>query len=107
MREPLAGRARPCREPFQAGEKQHHLLEVHLELASHSTPAEQTRPAERHADHPRGPDADAMALEARIDRQRQDFDAVSEGKMTASAFLERHVWSPFRRAVEDLSVTAE
>ena len=63
--------------------------------------------AERHADHPRGPDADAMALEARIDRQRQDFDAVSEGKMTASAFLERHVWSPFRRAVEDLSVTAE
>ena len=63
--------------------------------------------AERHADHPRGGDAEAMALEARLDRQRQDFDAVSAGEMTASAFLERHVWSPFRRAVEDLSVTAE
>lgn len=63
--------------------------------------------AERHADHPRGADAQAMALEARLERQRQDFDAVSEGKMTASAFLDRHVWSPFRRAVEDLSLTAE
>ncbi len=63
--------------------------------------------AERHAEHPRGADAQAMALEARLDRQRQDFDAVSEGKMTASAFLDRHVWSPFRRAVEELSITAE
>ena len=63
--------------------------------------------AERHAEHPRGGDAQSMALEARLDRQRQDFDAVSEGKMSASAFLERHVWSPFRRAVEDLSLTAD
>lgn len=63
--------------------------------------------AERHAAHPRGADAQAMALQARLERQRQDFDAVSEGKMTASAFLERHVWSPFRQAVEELTVTAE
>ncbi len=63
--------------------------------------------AERHQEHERGPDAQAMALQARLDRQRQDFDAVAEGTMSASAFLDRHVWSPFRRAVEDLSVTAE
>ncbi len=63
--------------------------------------------AERHADHPRSGDAQAMALEARLERQRDDFDAVAEGKMTASAFLERHVWSPFRQAVEELTVTAE
>lgn len=63
--------------------------------------------AERHTAHPRGADAQAMALQARLERQRQDFDAVSEGKMTASAFLERHVWSPFRQAVEELTVTAE
>jgi len=63
--------------------------------------------AERHAEHPRSDDARAMALEGRLERQRQDFEAVSEGTMTASAFLERHVWSPFRRAVEDLTVTAQ
>lgn len=63
--------------------------------------------AERHGEHLRGPDAQAMALRARLERQRQDFDAVSEGKMTATAFLERHVWSPFRQAVEELTVTAE
>lgn len=63
--------------------------------------------AERHGGHARGADAQEMALQARLDRQRQDFDAVAEGKMTASAFLERHVWSPFRQAVEELSVTAE
>ena len=63
--------------------------------------------AQRHEGHPRGADARAMALEARIDHQRQDFDAVSKGQMTASAFLDRHVWSPFRRAVEELSVTAD
>lgn len=63
--------------------------------------------AERHGGHARGADAQEMALQARLERQRQDFDAVAEGKMTASAFLERHVWSPFRQAVEELSVTAE
>ncbi|MGH1343040.1 MAG: hypothetical protein ACRBN8_15880 [Nannocystales bacterium] len=63
--------------------------------------------AERHAEHAHGPDAQEMALQARLDRQREDFDAVSEGTLTASAFLERHVWSPFRHAVEELSVTAE
>ncbi|MBV1860726.1 MAG: hypothetical protein KUG77_20090 [Nannocystaceae bacterium] len=63
--------------------------------------------AERHAEHPHGADAQEMALQARLERQRQDFDAVAEGKMTASAFLERHVWSPFRQAVKELRVTAE
>jgi hypothetical protein len=62
--------------------------------------------AQRHGDHPRGDDARQMALEARLERQRQDFDAVTEGKLTAPEFLERHVWSPFRRAVEASSLTA-
>ncbi len=63
--------------------------------------------AERHAEHRHGADAQAMALESRLDRQRQDFDAVAEGTMSATAFLDRHVWSPFRQAVEDLRVTAQ
>ncbi len=63
--------------------------------------------AERHAEHPGGPNAAAFALEGRVDRQRRDYDAVAEGKMSATLFLERHVWSPFRRAVEDFSITAD
>lgn len=63
--------------------------------------------AERHGEHPRGDDARQMALQGRLERQRQDFDAVSRGAMSASAFLERHVWSPFRSAVEASTLTAE
>ena len=61
--------------------------------------------AERHPSHARGPDAKAYAVEARVVRQREDFVAVEAGKMSTSEFLEQHVWSPFRRAVEQLRVT--
>ncbi len=61
--------------------------------------------ARRHRSHPRGPDAAAYAVEARVVRQREDYDAVAQGRMSPSVFLERHVWSPFRRAVEGLRVT--
>lgn len=58
--------------------------------------------AVRHPEHPHGPDAEAMAVEARVQRQEEDYQAVIDGRLPAGAFLQRHVWSPFRRAVEQL-----
>jgi hypothetical protein len=58
--------------------------------------------AKRHREHPRRGDAEAIAVEARVVRQEQDFHAVAEGRMEPVAFLQRHVWSPFRRAVQAL-----
>ena len=58
--------------------------------------------AKRHGEHPRRADAEAFAVEARVARQEEDFNAVAEGRMEPVAFLQRHVWSPFRRAVQAL-----
>ncbi len=58
--------------------------------------------AKRHGAHPRRADAEAFAVEARVVRQEEDFNAVTEGRMEPVAFLQRHVWSPFRRAVQAL-----
>jgi hypothetical protein len=58
--------------------------------------------ARRHGEHPRTADAEAFAVEARVVRQEEDFHAVAEGRMEPVAFLQRHVWSPFRRAVQAL-----
>lgn len=56
----------------------------------------------RHGDHPRHAEAEALAVEARLARQKEDFVAVSDGQLSPVQFLERHAWSPFRRAVERL-----
>jgi hypothetical protein len=58
--------------------------------------------AKRHGEHPRRADAEAFAIEARVVRQEEDFHAVAEGRMEPVSFLQRHVWSPFRRAVQAL-----
>ena len=58
--------------------------------------------AKRHGEHPRGEDAEAYAVEALVVRQEEDFNAVNEGRMGPTSFLQRHVWSPFRHAVESL-----
>lgn len=61
--------------------------------------------AARHDTHPRSADAQAYAVEVRVERQRQDYEAVTAGDMSASTFLERHLWSPYRAAVERLTVS--
>lgn len=53
----------------------------------------------RHPEHPKSTEAEAMVIQDRIARQERDYEKVKAGQMTASEFLERHVWSPFRRAV--------
>ncbi len=58
--------------------------------------------AKRHGTHPRGRDAQTYAVEARVVRQEADYNAVAEGRMEPVSFLQRHVWSPFRHAVEQL-----
>ena len=54
----------------------------------------------RHRERARAEDAHALALEARLARQEHDLALVQEGLLTPRAFIERHVWSPFRRMVE-------
>jgi hypothetical protein len=54
----------------------------------------------RHREHEHASQMEALALEARMARQQNDYRAVLTGRMSASSFLERHVWSPFRHAVE-------
>jgi hypothetical protein len=54
----------------------------------------------RHGDRSRGDDAHILALEARLARQEHDLALVEEGQLSPRAFIERHVWSPFRRIVE-------
>jgi hypothetical protein len=55
-----------------------------------------------HPDHPRADIARALALEAQLARQQRDFAALGRGELTPAAFLDRHVWSPLRRAVEQM-----
>jgi hypothetical protein len=55
-----------------------------------------------HPDHPRADVARALALEAQLARQQGDFAALGRGELTPAAFLDRHVWSPLRRAVEQM-----
>jgi hypothetical protein len=60
----------------------------------------------RHGDRRRGEDAHALAVEARLVRQEEDLALVEEGLLTPRAFIERHVWSPFRRVVERMLTDA-
>jgi hypothetical protein len=52
-----------------------------------------------HPDHPRVKDAEALAVEASLGRQERDYLAVARDEMSARRFLERYVWSPYRRSV--------
>jgi hypothetical protein len=65
--------------------------------------------AVRHPRHPGAAQAQGLALEARVARQRVDFQAVQAGRMTPHHFLQRHAWSPYRADVERLAggITAD
>jgi hypothetical protein len=54
----------------------------------------------RHRTRDRGDDAHALAIEAHLARQEHDLTLVEDGVLTPRAFIDRHVWSPFRRIVE-------
>lgn len=56
----------------------------------------------RHGERGRGDDAHALALEARLARQERDLALIDEGRLSPRAFIDRHVWSPFRRLVEQM-----
>jgi hypothetical protein len=55
-----------------------------------------------HPDHARSDVVRSLALEAQLARQQRDFAALGRGELTPAAFLDRHVWSPLRRAVEEM-----
>lgn len=56
-----------------------------------------------HPHHPGADDARALAVEAQVARQREDYAAVRAGRLSPRRFLARHPWSPFRREVEALA----
>jgi hypothetical protein len=56
--------------------------------------------------HPESAAAATMrtrALEATLKRQAEDAAAVERGELPARRFLERHMWSPYRSLVEQVS----
>ena len=52
-----------------------------------------------HPEHPRSGDARALSVETSLARQEQDYLAVARGELSPRRFLERYVWSPYRRSV--------
>lgn len=58
--------------------------------------------AHLYPDHPRTPDARALAVEAVLARQERDFRAVADGELRPELFLERHAWSPYRTPVREM-----
>lgn len=61
--------------------------------------------AVRHPDHEQAAVAGEWAVESRIQRQERDHKRVEAGELSPAAFLERHVWSPFRDAVEEQAMS--
>lgn len=55
--------------------------------------------AQLHPDHVRTGDARALAVEATLARQEQDYRAVAAGALRPETFLARHAWSPYRASV--------
>lgn len=67
-----------------------------LFIAAHPAQSDQTQ-------------AGAMAVEAELARQERDYLDVGTGRLSARAFLERHLWSPYRasvRRMEDQQIRA-
>ena len=57
------------------------------------------------AAHPQDPKVDevrALAVEAQLARQEADYLAVSRGELSPRAFLDRHLWSPYRLSVREM-----
>lgn len=52
-----------------------------------------------HPEHSRGGDVRALAVEENLARQEREYLSVARGELAADRFLERHVWSPYRRSV--------
>jgi len=59
-----------------------------------------------HPDHARQGDAEALSFEASLSQQERDYLAVSRGEMAPAAFLDRHVWSPYRTSVAQMGNAA-
>ena len=57
----------------------------------------------RHEGHERDGEARALAVEASLDRQRRDYQAVAAGELAPELFLLRHVWSPYRASVQHMA----
>jgi hypothetical protein len=54
----------------------------------------------RHPEHAAAEEARALAVEARLARERADVDAVQAGRMSPRRFLSRHPGSVYRREVD-------
>lgn len=54
----------------------------------------------RHPEHAAAEEARALAVEARLARERADVDAVEAGRMSPRRFLSRHPGSAYRREVD-------
>ena len=60
------------------------------------------------AAHPQTPEAakvHPLVVEAQLARQEADYLAVSRGSLSPRAFLERHLWSPYRVSVREMCMT--
>lgn len=55
-----------------------------------------------HPDAPDVQDVQALAVEAQLARQEEDYLAVSRGALSARSFLSRHLWSPYRFSVREM-----
>jgi hypothetical protein len=57
------------------------------------------------AAHPESPELGevrALVVEAQLARQEADYLAVGRGELSARGFLDRHLWSPYRRSVREM-----
>ena len=59
-----------------------------------------------HPDHAEVDDVEALAIEARAQRQQADYEAVRAGNLSAAEFLLRYPWSPFHRALRGSPATS-
>jgi len=60
-----------------------------------------------HAGHPEHGNAERLAVDARVARQRRDLAAVKDAQLGAEEFLRRHPWSPFRFVLDKRLRTLE
>ena len=59
------------------------------------------------AAHPEAPEAakvHPLVVEAQLARQEADYLAVSRGSLSPRAFLDRHLWSPYRVSVREMRI---
>jgi hypothetical protein len=56
----------------------------------------------RNPEHVSADSGRALATEARLARQEHDYLAVASGDLSPLAFLDRHLWSPYRSSVRSI-----